>query len=285
MRAILINPEKKTITEIQMTENCDFREINRVLQCREHTSGAHLGGTISKGFDAVYVSDDQLEDRDDPRFWFQVDADRDPPSSYPIAGLGLALGTDPEGNGCDVRISVDELTKRITFTERKFRGFEVETFDPPKRVGPFQAHIQISTKAPIIDGTDEDKKPVAPTRPESWNAKMVSGKPLITDKQIKRLLANHPRGFAPGAPLGDVDLVPVVKIFLPHVRWLLVWIYPDNHDLAFAIVKWGNDKPQLGDVRLSDIVRHRLGPLPPERDMYTKLDRPMSYYVSNYRDW
>jgi hypothetical protein len=38
--------------------------------------------------------------------------------------LGLAMGVDKEGAGCDVRISVAELAKRITFTQRKFRGFE-----------------------------------------------------------------------------------------------------------------------------------------------------------------
>ena len=124
----------------------DYREINGILCCRSHTLGAHLNGSIAKGFDAIYVSDDCLEDRDDPRFWFQVDAERDPPSSFPIAGLGLALGTDTEGAGCDVRISVEELAKRVTFTRRKFRGFDVSE----TRYG-----IKVDVKAPIIDGADE----------------------------------------------------------------------------------------------------------------------------------
>jgi hypothetical protein len=29
-----------------------------------------------------------------PRFWFQVDAERDPPSSFPLAGRGLLTGAD-----------------------------------------------------------------------------------------------------------------------------------------------------------------------------------------------
>jgi len=145
MRAILIDPEKQTFTEIQLNGD-DYREINSILCCRSHTLGAHLNGSIAKGFDAVYASDDCLEDRDDPRFWFQVDAERDPPSSFPIAGLGLALGTDTEGAGCDVRISVEELAKRVTFTRRKFRGFDVSE----TRYG-----IKVDVKAPIIDGADE----------------------------------------------------------------------------------------------------------------------------------
>jgi hypothetical protein len=116
-------PEKQSVTEIQLKSD-DYWEIQAVLCCGNFTTGAHLIGSIEAGFDAVYVSDDFLEDRDDPRFWFQVDADRNPPSSHPIAGLGLALGTDPTGAGCDVKISVAGLAARVTSTQRKFRGFE-----------------------------------------------------------------------------------------------------------------------------------------------------------------
>src|SRR5262245_37439844 len=129
MRALLIDPEKRSITEIQLEDDDDdddadnISKIQAVLRCRSFTTGAHLRGSIEDGFDAVYVSDDPLEERDQ-RFCFQVDADRNPPGSYPIAGLGLAMGTDTEGAGCDVGISADELAARITFTQRKFRGFE-----------------------------------------------------------------------------------------------------------------------------------------------------------------
>jgi hypothetical protein len=148
MRAILIDPERRTFTEIQMSDSDDYKEVQAVLRCRSFTTGAHLQGSIETGFDAIYVSDDSLEERDDPRFWFQADADRDPPSSYPIAGLGLAMGVDEEGGGRDVRISVEELTKRITFTQRKFRGFE-------SRITP--GGIAIDMNVPIIDGADENK--------------------------------------------------------------------------------------------------------------------------------
>jgi hypothetical protein len=148
MRAILIDPEKRTVREIQHPGG-GYRETNRVLGCNEYGLAAWLDdGPTSEGFDAVYASDDPLDaDRDDPRFWFQVDADRDPPSSFPIAGLGLALGTDAEGKSCDVRISVDELAKRITFTQRKFRGFTIES-----GVDDISAFMGVTPIAPIIDG-------------------------------------------------------------------------------------------------------------------------------------
>jgi len=52
MRAILIDPEKQTFTEIQLKGD-DYREINTILCCRSHTLGAHLNGSIEKGFGAV----------------------------------------------------------------------------------------------------------------------------------------------------------------------------------------------------------------------------------------
>jgi hypothetical protein len=125
MRAILIDPEKRTVSEIQLKGGDDVQEINAVFRCEYHAIGAHLDGPPGAGGDVIYVSDDELKDGEDPRFWFQVDADRNPPSSFPIAGFGLALCIDIEkGADCDVRMSVAELTRRITFTQRKFRGFK-----------------------------------------------------------------------------------------------------------------------------------------------------------------
>jgi hypothetical protein len=149
MRAILIDPEKQSLTEIQLKSG-DFREINKAIGCRSFTTGAFLNGSLEEGFDSVDVSDDDMEDRGDPRFWFQVDADRDPPSSYPIAGRGLAVGTDKEGATCDVRIGIDELRSRIAFTQRKFRGFKTYTGAEAHGRG---ADVVVELKAPVIDGT------------------------------------------------------------------------------------------------------------------------------------
>jgi hypothetical protein len=216
---------------------------------------------------------------DDPRFWFQVDSGRNPPSSHPITGFGLALGADSKGESCDVRISVGDLAKRITYTQRKFRGFTSETFEPGTRADGLI--MKVEAVAPIIDGTEEE---AAIDRPASWNAKMLNGRPLITDGQFKRLLANAPRTLD---ELMDRDPIPVVKIFLPHVRWLLGWIYPNDHDRAFAIMKRGGKDGGLsiGDVRLSDIAASRLGMLMPERDLYIKLGKPLSHYMQHPNIW
>jgi hypothetical protein len=74
-------------------------------------------------------------------------------------------------------------------------------------------------------------------------------------------------------------------IFLPHVRWILGWIHPDDLDRAVAVMKWGNEKPEASDVLLSDIVSSRLGSLPPERDKYITLDQPLSHYLRDEDAW
>jgi hypothetical protein len=154
MRAILINPETQSLTEIELKTG-HYKEINQAIGCKSLTLGAWLSGSIKEGFDAIDVSDDYLEDREDPRFWFQVDSDRNPPTSYPIAGNGLAVGIDQAGETCDVRISLDELRRRITFTQRKFRGFKTYSGEAARARG---ADFIVEAVAPIIDGAGEGDK-------------------------------------------------------------------------------------------------------------------------------
>jgi hypothetical protein len=144
-RAILIDPEQRTFTEVKIGRG--IKPIQRLLHCQSFTTGARsFNGSLKEGFDTLYVSDDCLEDRDNPRFWFQVDADRNPPSSFPIAGYGLAMGVNDRGEACDLRIGIAELKSRITFTRRKFRGFEVKEY-----AGEGLPHIQVDVIAPIVD--------------------------------------------------------------------------------------------------------------------------------------
>jgi hypothetical protein len=168
VRAILIDPEARTFSEVQLGEGID--KIQELIGCHSFTTGSRpLNGSMRQGFDTLYVSDDYLEDRDDPRHWFQVDVDRDPPSSFPIAGRGLVVGVDEQGAASDARISLAELTARIAFTQRKFRGFEVTQHDfatSLARGDQFVPLVSVTLKAPLIEGTDEDSQPKN-ERPES----------------------------------------------------------------------------------------------------------------------
>ena len=153
-RAILIDPEQRSVIEIKIRKG--IKEIHRVLGCKCITTTRPLNSSLLEGSDIIYVDDEfLLKDGEGPRFWFQVDADRNPPSSYPIGSKGLVVGNDKRGYDCDARISVAELQSRITFTQRKFRGLtelratERELWGAPARFFSFGA------KTPIIDGTNE----------------------------------------------------------------------------------------------------------------------------------
>jgi hypothetical protein len=116
MRGYLINSERHTIEEIDFGPDLD--DICRVLNCRKIANCSRsLRGNMTEGFDSIYASDDYLEDH--PLFGFQVDTDRTPPSSFPVAGNGLVHGVDEEGHLCDIKITLDEVRARITFTRIK----------------------------------------------------------------------------------------------------------------------------------------------------------------------
>jgi hypothetical protein len=78
-----------------------------------------------------------------------------------------------------------------------------------------------------------------------------------------------------------VDLKPVVKLFLPHVRWLLVGLDADS-DRVFYVSRVGAKPPEIGVAALSDIVGSRLGILTPERDKYIDLDKPWPHYLRDF---
>jgi hypothetical protein len=188
--------------------------------------------------------------------------------------MGLVVGIDKDGKDCDARISLEELRSRITFTRRKFQGFDVK--QGRGLVGEATVEmLRITPKVPLIDGQTEGD------RPASWDAKTLSGRPLITDEQIARLMAGAAN--SPFHPT-DVNLIPVVKIFLPHVRWLLVHGYHFCREACFGVTKRGPDM-SVGPVGLSDIVNARLGELRPEQDLYITLDKPWIYYVRHPDAW
>jgi hypothetical protein len=44
-----------------------------------------------------------------------IDADRAPPSSYPVFTNGVVVGIGPGGEDCDARIGTEELRRRVSF--------------------------------------------------------------------------------------------------------------------------------------------------------------------------
>jgi hypothetical protein len=58
MRAYLIDPTQRTVTEIEIDGDDDLEEIYRVMGCRHFTTGSRpLNGSLEAGFDTLYADD------------------------------------------------------------------------------------------------------------------------------------------------------------------------------------------------------------------------------------
>ena len=81
---------------------------------------------------------------------------------------------------------------------------------------------------------------------------------------------------------GEIDFIPVVKLFTPDAgaTWLLTEIDPDDPDVAFGLCDLGVGCPELGYVLISELalVRGRLG-LPVERDQHFRPHKSLSAYA------
>lgn len=90
---------------------------------------------------------------------------------------------------------------------------------------------------------------------------------LLLPDHVAKLAQN---GFAFSID-GDDDLEPVVKLFTPDASctWLLVMSDPDDPDILYGLCDLGLGFPELGSVRLSELLELRgwLG-LPVERDRH-----------------
>ena len=104
---------------------------------------------------------------------------------------------------------------------------------------------------------------------------------LFTPAQLTQLLENGRRQQAVKGTAGELDLVPVVKLFTPDggATWLLTEL-DDDGDTAFGLCDLGMGFPELGCVSLAELqsVRGKLG-LPVERDIHFEASRPISAYA------
>lgn len=102
--------------------------------------------------------------------------------------------------------------------------------------------------------------------------------PLTTADERAQLLAN---GEARAAGR-SIDPLPVVRLFTPdaHATWLLAALDPADGDTAWGLIDLGIGMPELGAVKLSDLVAI-IGPhrKPVLRDLYFRASRSLSEYV------
>jgi hypothetical protein len=104
MKAILINSIEQTVTEIEYSGN--WRDISKLIGCDLFTV-VNMG----KG-DTIFVDDEGL--LKDPQYFFKLDTYRSL-----LAGNGLILGSDDEGESIACKVTVEEMRSRISFINRE----------------------------------------------------------------------------------------------------------------------------------------------------------------------
>lgn len=101
MRAILINPFDQTVTEVDYSG--DFRDIYKLID-----ADCFDCARISRG-DGIFVDDEGLLNQ--PTHFFQH-------AEYPnpLAGKGLIVGCDSQGESVSCKTTVEEVKSKVTFS-------------------------------------------------------------------------------------------------------------------------------------------------------------------------
>jgi hypothetical protein len=106
MRAYLINPFKRTITEVDYPGDGEPDTIYKMLSTPEHEVTVFDCARINDRGDGIYVDDEGLFK--ELTSFFHV-------SGYhtPLCGCGLVLGTDAEGNSAPPTVTLDWLRDNV----------------------------------------------------------------------------------------------------------------------------------------------------------------------------
>ena len=104
MKAFLIDPQAQTITEVEYSG--DYTEIYKHI-------GADMFDVvrINRNGDCIFVDDEGL--LKEPEHFF---AHTNYPN--PLAGRGLVLGTDDEGDSAPPKVTLEKLREDVVFVDR-----------------------------------------------------------------------------------------------------------------------------------------------------------------------
>ena len=102
MKAYFIDSEKKEIKEVEYT---NWEQISPMLGARSFDVA-----TFNKKEDCVYVDDEGLLSLTENSKFFEIKG-----YPQPLAGNGLVLGTNDEGESIEPSITLEELKGMVTF--------------------------------------------------------------------------------------------------------------------------------------------------------------------------
>lgn len=100
MRAVLINPFDKSVTEVDYSG--DYRDIYKLIDCQVFT-------VANDGDNDIFVDDEGLlkEDLTKQRFFWVAGMEQ------PLAGKGLVLSCDADGETVATTTDVETISNRI----------------------------------------------------------------------------------------------------------------------------------------------------------------------------
>jgi hypothetical protein len=103
MNAYLIDPFTRTITEVN--HNGDYREIYKLI-------GADCFDVVylNRANDCCYIDDEGLYVEDQKFFLYHG-------FGQPLAGKGLVLGTNDEGDSVSPKITIEEVKKNVVWVD------------------------------------------------------------------------------------------------------------------------------------------------------------------------
>jgi hypothetical protein len=110
VRGILINPFAETITEVQHDVS-DYRNIYAALSVPEHEVDTFTALEVSPR-DTLWLDDNGLL-KGDTKFW-QLEG-----FAQPLAGCGIILGHDGEGETVGTAIPLEAVKAKVTFVGTK----------------------------------------------------------------------------------------------------------------------------------------------------------------------
>lgn len=117
MRAILIDPVAKTVTEVQAEPYPKWKELIDADDINSVKLAENEDGTD----ETLWVDGEFLLNEKSKGPWFQFDI-----HDQPMGGKGIILGTDQYGETCASKMTVEFVTEHVRWPDVEFTGIKYE---------------------------------------------------------------------------------------------------------------------------------------------------------------
>jgi hypothetical protein len=147
MRAILIDPINETVIEVPYTG--DYKQIYALLGIELFTT-VELGGDNQE---TLFVDDEGLL-HGETHFFSLVGSDWK--YAQPLAGRGLILGANDEGESVATDLTVEQVRQNVSFAQLKVAGWTKGTEREIDHPTLGKVH-EITTGQPILERVEEEE--------------------------------------------------------------------------------------------------------------------------------